>query len=542
MEQVVEFFQKLFHTADWPPRWHSGNWTQFHGWLYITSDLLIWSAYFAIPLAILKYVTRRADARFIRTYFLFAAFILACGSTHLLDAITFWFPAYRLNALVRFVTGVISWITVFQIIKILPVATSLRSHAELEKEIAVRRNAEENLQIAIQQLNMAQEIARLGHWQWDVASNKVFWSDEMYKIYGIQPGEDISYESYLDKIHPEDKDFVDKAVQRAFSEKKFPSFTHRIQLHNGTEKVLQARGEVISDASGNISKMIGTAQDITELQKSQQQLVERTYALESTNAELRRFAYVASHDLQEPLRKIMTFASLLEKELPASTTERGKLYMEKIVQSSGRMQRLIDDILTFSSLRAHMEAFQPTDLNTVLRQVLSDMEIRIESSHATIHTTELPTIEAIPSQIGQLLQNLISNSIKFRKDDVPPVVSITGKIVSIDEVNNYNWKADKELHYTFNWSREQFVKIEVRDNGIGFDEDYKDKIFEIFQRLHSNKNFEGTGIGLAICKRIVDNHHGVITASGSTGQGATFIVILPLSQKNFLPKEGLKIA
>ena len=132
MDEVVDFFRKLFDTADWPPRWHCGNWTEFHGWFFIISDLLVWSAYFAIPLIILKFISRKTDAKFVRAYFLFAAFILACGSTHLLDAITFWFPAYRLNALVKFITGVISWITVFYTIRILPEAMSLKSHAQLE--------------------------------------------------------------------------------------------------------------------------------------------------------------------------------------------------------------------------------------------------------------------------------------------------------------------------------------------------------------------------------------------------------------------------
>jgi signal transduction histidine kinase len=537
MEQVIEFFGKLFDTAGWPPRWNCGKWTDFHGWFYIISDLLIWSAYFAIPLTILKYLSRRVDARFLRTYLLFAAFILACGSTHLLDAITFWVPAYRLNALIRFITGVVSWVTVFHLIRILPMATSLRSHAELEKEISERKKAEENLQVSNQQLNAAQEIAKIGHWEWDVAANRVSWSNELYKIYRTPPGSDISYESYLEKLHPEDRDFVNKAVQQAFAEKSFPSFTHRILFDDGSERILQSKGEVLTNEAGEVVKMIGTAQDITELQKAQVQLQERTQALETSNAELQRFAYVASHDLQEPLRKIMTFASLLEKEVAGNATEKGKVYMDKIVESSDRMQQLIDDILAFSSLRATREAFRPTDLNLVLKQVLSDMEVRIDTTGATVHADKLPVIEAIPSQMGQLFQNLISNGLKFRKEGVRPSININCRLVGAGEVRSHEEVLGIINDFSNHSNREQFVRIEITDNGIGFDDVYAGKIFEIFQRLHSNKMYEGTGIGLAICKRIIDNHHGHIAATGKPGEGATFILFLPLSQKNFLMNE-----
>src|SRR3954468_5010057 len=143
MKQVAEFFRKLFDYSDWPPRWHCGKWSDFHGWLYIVSDLLVWSAYFAIPFIIIKYISKKHDARFIRLYFLFAGFILACGATHFFDAVTFWYPVYRVNALVRAITGVLSWTTVFYIIKVLPVAFTLRTSADLEAEVEQRKKAEE---------------------------------------------------------------------------------------------------------------------------------------------------------------------------------------------------------------------------------------------------------------------------------------------------------------------------------------------------------------------------------------------------------------
>jgi len=168
MNQVWDFLKKLFDTSDFPPRWHCGRWTAFHGWLYIISDLIIWSAYFAIPIIIVRFISKKYDVRFVRAYFLFAAFILACGATHFLDAIIFWYPLYRVSALLKLITGIVSWITVFYLIKLLPAAFSLKTTEQLEAEIAQRKLAEEKLNLNLNLLNEAQEIAKLGHWQWNV--------------------------------------------------------------------------------------------------------------------------------------------------------------------------------------------------------------------------------------------------------------------------------------------------------------------------------------------------------------------------------------
>lgn len=536
MDEVLDFFRKLFDTADWPPRWHCGNWTEFHGWFFIISDLLIWSAYFAIPLIILKFISRKTDAKFVRAYFLFAAFILACGSTHLLDAVTFWFPAYRLNALVKFITGVISWITVFYTIRILPQAMSLKSHAQLEKEIKEREKAESELRLANQHLNEAQEIAKVGHWQWDVLTNTLTWSENLYKIYGIDKNKPLSYEDFIDKVHPEDRHFVNEAIQEAYKTKQFPSYVHRIVKDDGSLRVIQAKGEIIVDEESSVIGMLGTGQDITEQHIAQQELLNKTHELETANIELQKFAYVASHDLQEPLRKILTFVSLLEKESNELLTEKSKVYIEKIVNSSTRMQTLVEDILTFSSLKNIEGGFKRTDLNMILKNVLADMEVLIEQSNAKITADDLLEADVIPSQVGQLFQNLLSNAIKFKKPGEIPVIKITSdymkaKQLVVDPRFTAYIKSLTVNHRM--WDKENFVCFRVRDEGIGFDQAYATKIFEIFQRLQT-KDQQGTGIGLAICKKIVDNHRGCIVAEATPGEGATFTIILPVSQRNFL--------
>jgi PAS domain S-box-containing protein len=537
MNQVLDFFRKLFDTADWPPRWHCGNWTDFHGWLYIISDLLVWSAYFAIPLIILKFITRKTQAKFVRAYFLFAAFILACGSTHLLDAVTFWFPAYRLNALVRLITGIVSWATVFYTIRILPQAMSLKTHSELEKEVAERKKAEAELMHLNKLLNEAQDIAKLGSWHWEVKTNRLTWSDSLYRIYGLDKSEkEVTFEGFMNKVHPDDRTFVSEHIQSAINSGALQTYRHRIVMDDGTVKIMQGRGEVVRDENGEVLRMTGTGQEVTEHYQAQQELLTKTNELETANMELQKFAYVASHDLQEPLRKTLTFASLLKKEAENQLNEKAKSYVEKIVHSSSRMQQLIDDILNFSSLKTRDEVFENKNLTEILQQVLVDMEVAIEKSNAQINYHSLPAAEVIPTQVGQLFQNLLSNSLKFKRENESPVINISAKTVAGSKLAKEEKFSSYLKTLSVNhrlWEKEPFLLIEFEDNGVGFDPAYSEKIFEIFQRLHHGRSQGGTGIGLAICKRIMDNHHGIITAQSKPEKGASFLIVMPVSQKDF---------
>ncbi|MBF0120352.1 MAG: HAMP domain-containing protein [Desulfobacterales bacterium] len=231
--------------------------------------------------------------------------------------------------------------------------------------------------------------------------------------------------------------------------------------------------------------------------------------LERSNKELEDFAYIASHDLQEPLRKISSFSDLLKDEESKTLSDSGKDYIDRMQKSAERMSQLIEDLLSFSRVTTKAKPFQQVDLNKTLEDVLFNLEKRINDTSAKIERESLPLIEAEQSQMRQLFQNLLGNAIKFHKPDVPPVISV--KSVMINE-NNY--------------------QITVKDNGIGFDEQYIDRIFKPFERLHGKGRYEGTGIGLAICQKIVNRHFGTITAKSSEGNGASFIITLPIKQSN----------
>ncbi len=231
-----------------------------------------------------------------------------------------------------------------------------------------------------------------------------------------------------------------------------------------------------------------------------------------SNSDLEQFAYVASHDLQEPLRKIQIFTEMAEKSVQddASAT-----YFEKIHSSARRMTELIKSVLNYSRLSKTGEQFEEVDLNVLLENTKTDFELLIAEKKAVIKNDVLPVIQGIPLQLNQLFLNLFSNSLKFSTEE--PLITITSRMLSEKEVNNHEL-----LH-----AKTPYVEIVFRDNGIGFEQQYADQIFTIFQRLHDKKSYEGTGIGLALCKKIVENHHGLITAKSELGKGAAFYIYLP---------------
>ncbi len=263
----------------------------------------------------------------------------------------------------------------------------------------------------------------------------------------------------------------------------------------------------------------GLIHDITEQKMVEERLRRYAVELQRSNMELQDFAYVSSHDLQEPLRKIQAFGDRLREKERDKLSDQSKDYIDRMLNAASRMQKLINDLLTFSRITSKAQPFEVVNLNTVLQEVLADIEITIERNKAQIEVGELPSIEADPTQMRQLFQNLITNAIKFHKDDVSPVIKIYAKNIQL------------KAHLTAT-PGDQVVQLYFEDNGIGFDEKYLDKIFNIFQRLDGQK-YEGSGIGLAICRKIAVRHGGDIIATSKPGNGATFIVSLAIKQ----PKE-----
>jgi len=258
-------------------------------------------------------------------------------------------------------------------------------------------------------------------------------------------------------------------------------------------------------------------QDVSQQTNTKQELENKLRDLARSNNNLEQFAYVASHDLQEPLRKIRAFGDRLFLKYSEVLDDTGQDYLNRMQNAAGRMQILIEDLLKFSRLARLESNFESVDLNLLFQDVISDLEDSIMQSEAKVESDPLPQIMIDPSQFRHLFQNLLSNAIKFHRPDLPPFVKISYSYeTNGPEIGGRKIPKIKSHH-----------RFEIRDNGIGFDEKYLDRIFNIFQRLHGRHEYPGTGIGLAICKKVVDNHHGIIVAKSKPNQGSVFIVIIP---------------
>jgi light-regulated signal transduction histidine kinase (bacteriophytochrome) len=243
--------------------------------------------------------------------------------------------------------------------------------------------------------------------------------------------------------------------------------------------------------------------------------------LQRSNRELEQFASVASHDLQEPLRKIQAFGDRLSTLCNGQLGERGNDYLQRILASAARMRKLIDDLLTYSRVASKAQPFTAVDLNEIAEEVASDLEGRVQDVNGVIEIDKLPHLEADPTQMRQLFQNLIGNALKFHKPGVPPIVRVSAQTVSSPERSNGEPAKESGA----------LCEITIADNGIGFEQVYVDRIFELFQRLHGRDEYQGTGMGLAICRKIVERHSGVITAHSTPGEGSRFTFTLPIHQR-----------
>lgn len=287
-----------------------------------------------------------------------------------------------------------------------------------------------------------------------------------------------------------------------------------VELYRKTQQLIEHEKKLLATNKSLQKEIEDRKASEKKVKLLNEQLVENNAHLKAVNEELDRFAYVASHDLQEPLRKIMVFSDKIL--MKTGTDPEIEKYFKKIISSSERMQMLINDLLSFSRHSTTSSDFVRTDLSVLVKEAMTELEIEIENTHTQITVSNMPVVYVVPSLMRQLFYNLLSNAIKFRKQAVDPVIQINADLINTDLTNS-----------------KMFHKVTVSDNGIGFDPKYAEDIFVVFKRLHSYHEFEGSGVGLSICKKIIEKHHGIISAESIPGKGSSFTIGLPETQPAF---------
>ncbi|MDB5196637.1 MAG: hypothetical protein JWP88_1008 [Flaviaesturariibacter sp.] len=385
--------------------------------------------------------------------------------------------------------------------------------------------ARQKIEYAEERARLAIDSANMGAYEINLLNNDMHTSDRFKAIWGYDF--DLNRAGYASVIHPEDQPVRAKAHQDSLTTGQV-AYEARVIWKDGSQHWVKVAGKVFFDENGVPQKLLGVIQDITEQKRFADELAklvhdrtkelqEANLRLQQTNAELEQFAYVSSHDLQEPLRKIRMFAGMIRERDFSNLSDYSKGRFDKITDAAQRMSNSLTDLLNFSSLSKE-EQFSAVNLNEVIEAVCTDLELAIAQKGATISYSGLPdALPAIPLQMQQLFYNLLNNALKFSDPSTPPVISVTAKRLPLAETVHYpQLQKDRSYH-----------EIVVKDNGIGFRQDTADKIFLLFQRLHDRQTYSGTGIGLALCKKVADNHGGHIFAVSAPGEGAAFHILLP---------------
>jgi PAS domain S-box-containing protein len=391
------------------------------------------------------------------------------------------------------------------------ITDQVASHNKMQDAESLARATAERLQLAL-------DAGKLGSYELILATGEIYCTPQCKINFGIPENETLNLNKLLSIIVPEDRMKVQQSREEAIEQHLTYNAEYRILVPNGEVRWVKVSGKTIYNELEQPIKIIGVTLDISEQKfftdELGKQVKERTLELERSNEDLLQFAHVTSHDLKEPARKAKTYATRLIDEYGDRLPEKGMTYLNKIQKSTNRMFSMIEGVLNYSSINAAEHAIEQIDLNEIIANIESDIELLIQQKKGSIKKDKLPLIEGSSVLVYQLFFNLLTNSFKFSKKELNAQVSISSSIVK---------KANSE-----------FVKITIKDNGIGFDKKYIPKLFNAFSRLHTKDKYEGTGLGLALCKKIVERHGGSIVASGKENEGAAFTVLLPLKQSQRL--------
>ncbi|QKJ31873.1 PAS domain-containing protein [Mucilaginibacter mali] len=497
--QIADFFTGLFDTKNWPPRWHCGSWSDFHGWLYIVSDLLIWAAYFAIPILLARIVTKRKDLPFPRIIWLFVAFIILCGSTHLIDAIIFWWPAYRLSALVRFATAVVSVFTLYATYKIMPLVLSLRSVEELEREIAERKQVEAKLAENEFLLSEAGRIGRMGGWEFDVINQKSTWSPTVYDIYGVPHDYDMDAAEPFSYYTPASAGLLKDALAEAYENGAGWDLELQMTTAQGQNIWVRSCGECFYDEAGKLSKLRGLFMDINRYKINELALNTSHELLFRSHQQLKTFTHILSHNIRNHASNISLLNSLVNVE---AMDEDNRELFDKISKVSHGLNETLNDLSVAIKIREDKMESETLSFRDITANVFEILESEILMNAAKVKFNfSVKTIEYPKLYLESIVMNLLSNAIKYRKPDVAPEVLL----------KTYTNESGRTV-------------LECRDNGQGINlKLHGDRLFGLYKTFHEHK--EAHGVGLFLVKTQVESQGGGIVVESEPGKGTTFKIV-----------------
>jgi two-component system, LuxR family, sensor kinase FixL len=500
---MIDFFRRLFDGSGFVPRWYCGDWYSdggFLGWLHIGSDVATWLAYTAIPFVLAYFLFQRRDVVFPRILWLFAAFIFACGMVHLLEAVLFWQPVYRLSGLVKFLTAVVSLTTVVALIRVAPDVVALPGLAaineQLKREISERERAEERFRMVVEASPSAAVMV-------DAQGTIALVNTQAQELFGYEPGELIGQS--IERLVPERSREHHPDFRRGF-------FAHPAARPMGAARELYGRRKDGSEFPVEIGlnpietpeglMVLSAILDVTERQRTEMALREVNRTLREKNREMEQFVYTVSHDLKSPLVTILGFVGVLNEDVADGRLDEVERSVERIERAARHMSDLIGDLLELSRIGRASHTLMEIDIGTVVRQVLDRVEEQVAAAGVQVELQEpLPRVMADRSRIAQVFENLLTNAIKYGSCGPSPSIQIGAETAAHE------------------------VRLFVRDNGPGIEPEYHEKIFGLFQRLDTRQ--EGTGVGLALVARVMDVHGGRVWVESAAGQGATFWLAFP---------------
>jgi PAS domain S-box-containing protein len=511
MYWVIDFFKNLTNDR-FMPHGMCYQWEPVTLWSNVIGDALTSFSYFMIPAFLIYFVSKRKKIEMQGLFLMFAIFIISCGAVHAISAVNVWIPYYNLAGFMKLTMAGVSLATVFLMYLNMPEALKIPSPtdlqiindqltAEIKEKTRLQNELEQQrtqLQRTIKLLNSTQEAAKIGSWRVDFKTGESYWSNQVYRIHGLEPGSPTFLRDSINFYREDFQDRVNDVVKEAQEEGKSWDEEWVLVDTSGKELWVRTTGYPTYD-DGEVVGIEGLIIDIDQQKRAAIALEEQTDELQKSNAELESFSYSVSHDMRAPLRAINGYAEILKEEYAERLDDEGNRLLNIVHASAIKLGELIDDILAFSRLGREELDKRPVVLEELTHQVVNEVaQSPYWNESVKIEIEKIPNCSGDEPMLKQAFYNLIENALKYSSTEE----HIEIRVGSLTE--------NGEIIY--------FIK----DNGIGINMEYKDKIFGVFQRLHSAKTFEGTGVGLAIVRKIIERHGGKIWLESEEGVGSTF--------------------